>query len=61
MASLNELLSILEEEYGIKSMADLDEAISKLGCIDISPFCGEIGATAERLSISKKWKEAIEA
>jgi hypothetical protein len=27
MANLNELLAILEEEYGIKSMADLNKAI----------------------------------
>lgn len=42
MANLNEVLAILEEEYGIKSMADLNKAIADLGCIDISPFCGEI-------------------
>lgn len=41
MANLNEVLAILEE-YGIKSMADLNKAIADLGCIDISPFCGEI-------------------
>jgi hypothetical protein len=27
MANLNELLAILEEEYGTKSMADLNKAI----------------------------------
>lgn len=42
MANLNEVLAILEEEYGIKSMADLNKAIAELGRIDISPFCGEI-------------------
>lgn len=42
MASPNELLSILEKEYGIKNMADLDKAIAGLGFIDISPFCGEV-------------------
>lgn len=42
MANLNELLEILEEEYGIRSMADLNKAMANLGCIDISPFCGEI-------------------
>lgn len=42
MANLNELLAILEEEYGIRSMADLNKAIAKLDRIDISPFCGKI-------------------
>jgi len=27
MANLNEMLAILEEEYGLKSMADLNKAI----------------------------------
>ena len=40
MANLNELIAILEEEYGIKSMADLNKA--QLDCIDISPFCEKI-------------------
>ena len=31
MDELNDVVKILEEEYGIRSMADLDDAITKLG------------------------------
>ena len=32
----------IEEEYGVRSMADLDDAITKLGFLDLSPFCAPI-------------------
>lgn len=38
----NEAARILEEEYGIRSMAELNAAIDRIGPIDISPFCAPI-------------------
>lgn len=38
----NEAVELLKNEYGIKTMRDLDEAISKLGFLDISLFCTEL-------------------
>ena len=35
----NEVMKILAEEYGIRTAKDLDEAIRKLGFINIGPFC----------------------
>ena len=34
----NEVMKILAEEYGIRTAKDLDEAIRKLGCINIGTF-----------------------
>lgn len=34
-----QLAKILREEYGITTVRELDEAISKLGTIDLSIFC----------------------
>lgn len=42
MERTDDVVGILEEEYGIKSMAELNAAIARLGFIDLSPFCGEI-------------------
>ena len=42
MDELNDVVKILEEEYGVRSMADLDDAITKLGFLDQSPFCAPI-------------------
>ncbi|WP_278941168.1 hypothetical protein [Anaerotruncus colihominis] len=39
MEKSNDAVKILEEEYGIRNMAELNEAIAKLGLIDLSPFC----------------------
>lgn len=36
------VVEILREEYGIKSMKELNEAISRLGSIDLFPFCGSL-------------------
>ena len=33
---------VLVNEYGITNMSELDEAIGKLGVIDLLPFCAEI-------------------
>jgi len=38
MAYPDEMLQILEKEYGIHSMADFDEAFQKLSRLDISIF-----------------------
>lgn len=35
----NRLMEMLAEEYGIKTERELDEAIKKLGFINIGPFC----------------------
>ena len=37
----NEVMKILAEEYGIRTAKDLDEAIRKLGLINIGPFCAK--------------------
>ena len=37
----NEVMKILAEEYGIRTAKDLDEAIRKLGFINIGPFCAK--------------------
>lgn len=42
MEKPNDVVEILREEYGIENMAELNEAIAKLGVIDLSPFCGVI-------------------
>lgn len=38
MDRLQELMKILEEEYGITTVEQLDRAIEDLGKLDISPF-----------------------
>lgn len=45
MEKSTEVVKILLEEYGIKTMAELNEAIAKLGTVDISLFCGELPST----------------
>jgi hypothetical protein len=37
-----DIVQILKDEYGIRTMAELDAAIAKIQAIDISPFCGVI-------------------
>lgn len=37
----NEVMKILAEEYGIRTAKDLNEAIRKLGFINIGPFCAK--------------------
>lgn len=37
MDELNDVVKILEEEYGVRSMADLDDAITKLNCGETIP------------------------
>ncbi|MCC8066040.1 MAG: hypothetical protein LIO94_02890 [Clostridiales bacterium] len=41
MNGYEKLFQILEEEYGISSMKQLDEALKKLGYLDITRFCAE--------------------
>lgn len=36
------LVSILRNDYGINSMAEMNKAIAKLGLVDISIFCSDI-------------------
>lgn len=36
------VVEILKTEYGIETLAQLQEAISRLGLIDLSPFCADI-------------------
>lgn len=43
----SEVLRILAEEYGIRNERDLDEAIRKLGFINIGPFCKKPGMKEE--------------
>lgn len=38
MISVSEMKRLLAEEYGINSTKDLDEALKKIGGIDISLF-----------------------
>jgi len=45
--SLDSMLKILKEEYGIKTAEQLDKAIGKLSVIDLTPFCGEIKKVKE--------------
>lgn len=42
MQNANEIIRILRDEYGISSEKELNEAIARLGKIDISPFCVEV-------------------
>lgn len=39
MLDPSRLVEILAEEYGIRTERDLDEAIKKLGFINVGPFC----------------------
>lgn len=39
MSNPSEVMRILAEEYGIRSERELDEAIKRLGFINIGPFC----------------------
>ena len=48
MEKPDDAVKILEEEYGIRNMAELNEAIAKLGLIDLSPFCGPIKQNGRR-------------
>lgn len=41
MADKNELERILAEEYGIKTMEELNAAIRNMKGLDISPFCAK--------------------
>lgn len=42
MSKRTELAEILKSEYGIGSVAELEQAIDQLGPVDISLFCAEI-------------------
>lgn len=44
------VVEILKTEYGIETLAQLQEAISKLGLIDLSPFCADIPKEKEKSS-----------
>lgn len=44
------VVEILKIEYGIETLAQLQEAISKLGLIDLSPFCADIQKEKEKAS-----------
>ena len=44
------VVEILKTEYGIESLAQLQDAISKLGLIDLSPFCADIPKEKEKTS-----------
>lgn len=50
MDRLSEIKQILEEEYGISTVKELNAAISKLGNIDISIFCEVVHETDRRLN-----------
>lgn len=50
MNRMDDVVEILKNEYGIETVAELQDAILKLGSIDISPFCGEIPKKEERAS-----------
>lgn len=43
MISVKEMKQKLKEEYGIESTKDLDEALKKIGGIDISLFASPNG------------------
>ena len=45
--TLETVLKILKEEYGIQTIQQLDKAIGKLTVIDLTPFCGEIKQVKE--------------
>ena len=38
----NEIVQILKEQYGIRTLEELNKAISKLRPIDLTPFVGEV-------------------
>jgi hypothetical protein len=42
MDETNDIFEILKEEYGINSPRELNEAIERIGFIDMFPFCGPI-------------------
>ena len=44
------VVEILKTEYGIESLAQLQDAISKLGLIDLSPVCADIQKEKEKAS-----------
>lgn len=44
------VVEIMKTEYGIESLAQLQDAISKLGLIDLSPFCADIPKEKEKAS-----------
>lgn len=50
MDRLEGVVEILKSEYGIASLAQLQEAISKLGLVDLSLFCAEIPTEKEKAS-----------
>lgn len=50
MDRLEVIAEILKSEYGITSSAQLKEAISKLGLVDLSLFCAEIPKEKEKTS-----------
>ena len=43
------VVEILRDEYGIESMRELDEAIARLGSIDLFPFCGSLSKEKEEV------------
>ena len=48
MAKRAELEEILKSEYGIGSMKELQNAIQKMGGLDVSVFCSEIKQKKEK-------------
>lgn len=50
MNRMESVVEILKSEYGIASPEQLVEAISKLGFIDLAPFCAEIPKEKEKAS-----------
>lgn len=44
------IIEILDEQYGIRTCEQLQEAISHLGFIDVSVFCGKLPPEEEKKS-----------
>ena len=44
------IVEILKNEYGIETSDQLWDRISKLGLLDLSPFCAEIPKKKEKAS-----------
>lgn len=53
----DDAIKILQEEYGLSNMSELDAAIAELGRIDIFSFCGAAG---QRGKESTSWLEEID-
>lgn len=54
MEAYRSAIRILEEEYGITSLEELQNAIRKIGPIDVSLFCADIEPEKRRTRHEKK-------